>query len=112
MNNSGFFFFSCLCRFVDGIETESNSSSTQRFEFGPSLPQSGPPSPSPGTNATTRQNVISGRKYYEVIFPKIDCLAQSDLFWPRTAHSDRKGPSDQYVKLPTFFLTRPQGWYI
>ncbi|XP_016405765.1 potassium voltage-gated channel subfamily H member 3-like [Sinocyclocheilus rhinocerous] len=34
-------------RFVDGIETESNSSSTQRFEFGPTLPQSGPPSPSP-----------------------------------------------------------------
>ncbi|KAI7808883.1 putative potassium voltage-gated channel subfamily H member 3 [Triplophysa rosa] len=34
-------------RFVDGIETESNLSSTQRFEFGPSLPQSGPPSPSP-----------------------------------------------------------------
>ncbi|XP_065107713.1 voltage-gated delayed rectifier potassium channel KCNH8 isoform X1 [Paramisgurnus dabryanus] len=34
-------------RFVDGIETESNLSSTQRFEFGPSLPQSGPSSPSP-----------------------------------------------------------------
>ncbi|XP_052420617.1 potassium voltage-gated channel subfamily H member 8-like [Carassius gibelio] len=34
-------------RFVDGIETENNSSSTQRFEFGPTLPQSGPPSPSP-----------------------------------------------------------------
>lgn len=97
---------------MDGIETESNSSSTQRFEFGPSLPQSGPPSPSPGTNTTTRQNAISGRKYYEVILPKIDCLAQSDLFWPRTAHLDRKGPSDQYVKLPTSFLTRPQGWYI
>ncbi|XP_056611639.1 potassium voltage-gated channel subfamily H member 3 [Triplophysa dalaica] len=34
-------------RFVDGIETEINLNSTQRFEFGPSLPQSGPPSPSP-----------------------------------------------------------------
>ncbi|KAM9343420.1 voltage-gated delayed rectifier potassium channel KCNH8 [Pholidichthys leucotaenia] len=32
-------------RFVDGIETESNSSATQKFEFSPSLSPVAPPSP-------------------------------------------------------------------
>nr|XP_046260126.1 potassium voltage-gated channel subfamily H member 8 [Scatophagus argus] len=35
-------------RFVDGIETESNSTSSQRFEFSPSLSPAAPPSPYPG----------------------------------------------------------------
>ncbi|XP_029980828.1 potassium voltage-gated channel subfamily H member 8 [Sphaeramia orbicularis] len=36
-------------RFVDGIETESNSNSSQRFEFSPSLSPAASPSPYPGT---------------------------------------------------------------
>ncbi|XP_071339965.1 voltage-gated delayed rectifier potassium channel KCNH8 [Trachinotus anak] len=36
-------------RFVDGIETESNSTSSQKFEFSPSLSPAAPPSPYPGT---------------------------------------------------------------
>ncbi|XP_038154409.1 potassium voltage-gated channel subfamily H member 8 isoform X2 [Cyprinodon tularosa] len=35
-------------RFVDGIETESNSTSSQRFEFSPSLSPAAPPSPLAG----------------------------------------------------------------
>ncbi|XP_053184122.1 potassium voltage-gated channel subfamily H member 8 [Scomber japonicus] len=35
-------------RFVDGIETESNSNSSQKFEFSPSLSPAAPPSPYPG----------------------------------------------------------------
>ncbi|XP_076602620.1 voltage-gated delayed rectifier potassium channel KCNH8 [Chaetodon auriga] len=35
-------------RFVDGIETESNSTSSQKFEFSPSLSPAAPPSPYPG----------------------------------------------------------------
>ncbi|XP_072253648.1 voltage-gated delayed rectifier potassium channel KCNH8 [Leuresthes tenuis] len=35
-------------RFVDGIETESNSSFSQKFEFSPSLSPAAPPSPYPG----------------------------------------------------------------
>ncbi|XP_041858654.1 potassium voltage-gated channel subfamily H member 8 [Melanotaenia boesemani] len=35
-------------RFVDGIETESNSSFSQKFEFSPSLTTAAPPSPYPG----------------------------------------------------------------
>ncbi|CAK6967696.1 potassium voltage-gated channel subfamily H member 8 [Scomber scombrus] len=34
-------------RFVDGIETESNSNSSQKFEFSPSLSPAAPPSPYP-----------------------------------------------------------------
>ncbi|XP_068428147.1 potassium voltage-gated channel subfamily H member 8 [Clinocottus analis] len=32
-------------RFVDGVETENNSGSTQKFEFSPSMSPMGPPSP-------------------------------------------------------------------
>ncbi|XP_067460270.1 potassium voltage-gated channel subfamily H member 8 [Thunnus thynnus] len=35
-------------RFVDGIETESISNSSQKFEFSPSLSSAAPPSPYPG----------------------------------------------------------------
>ncbi|XP_021179167.2 potassium voltage-gated channel subfamily H member 8 isoform X1 [Fundulus heteroclitus] len=35
-------------RFVDGIETESNSTSSQKFEFSPSLSPAAPPSPYAG----------------------------------------------------------------
>ncbi|XP_040913012.1 potassium voltage-gated channel subfamily H member 8 [Toxotes jaculatrix] len=35
-------------RFVDGIETESNSTPSQKFEFSPSLSPAAPPSPYPG----------------------------------------------------------------
>ncbi|XP_059198181.1 potassium voltage-gated channel subfamily H member 8 [Centropristis striata] len=35
-------------RFVDGIETESNSMSSQKFEFSPSMSPAAPPSPYPG----------------------------------------------------------------
>ncbi|KAI3355651.1 hypothetical protein L3Q82_004243 [Scortum barcoo] len=35
-------------RFVDGIETESNSTSSQKFEFSPSLSPAAPPSPYQG----------------------------------------------------------------
>ncbi|XP_034741750.1 potassium voltage-gated channel subfamily H member 8 [Etheostoma cragini] len=35
-------------RFVDGIETESNSTSSQKFEFSPSMSPAAPPSPSQG----------------------------------------------------------------
>ncbi|KAM8856308.1 voltage-gated delayed rectifier potassium channel KCNH8 [Spinachia spinachia] len=35
-------------RFVDGIETESNSTSSQKFEFSPSMSPIAPPSPYPG----------------------------------------------------------------
>ncbi|XP_074513792.1 voltage-gated delayed rectifier potassium channel KCNH8 isoform X2 [Sebastes fasciatus] len=35
-------------RFVDGIETESNSTSSQKFEFSPSMSPTGPPSPFAG----------------------------------------------------------------
>ncbi|KAM7407032.1 hypothetical protein PAMA_002984 [Pampus argenteus] len=35
-------------RFVDGIETDSNSISSQKFEFSPSLSPAAPPSPYPG----------------------------------------------------------------
>ncbi|XP_070694353.1 voltage-gated delayed rectifier potassium channel KCNH8 [Pempheris klunzingeri] len=35
-------------RFVDGIETESNSTSSQKFEFSPSLSPAASPSPYPG----------------------------------------------------------------
>ncbi|XP_017558469.1 potassium voltage-gated channel subfamily H member 3 [Pygocentrus nattereri] len=46
-------------RFVDGIETESNTSSAQRFEFSSALPHSGPPSPSPVSpeQVETRQSI-------------------------------------------------------
>lgn len=37
---------------MDGIETESNSGSAQRFEFSSNLPHSGPQSPSPGKRFT------------------------------------------------------------
>ncbi|KAG7232014.1 hypothetical protein INR49_009984, partial [Caranx melampygus] len=36
-------------RFVDGIETDTNSTSSQKFEFSPSLSPAAPPSPYPGT---------------------------------------------------------------
>nr|XP_043873259.1 potassium voltage-gated channel subfamily H member 8 [Solea senegalensis] len=36
-------------RFVDGIETETSSTSTQKFEFSPSLSPVAPPSPYPGS---------------------------------------------------------------
>ncbi|XP_031729279.1 potassium voltage-gated channel subfamily H member 8 [Anarrhichthys ocellatus] len=35
-------------RFVDGIETENNSTSSQKFEFSPSMSPIAPPSPYPG----------------------------------------------------------------
>ncbi|XP_049449912.1 potassium voltage-gated channel subfamily H member 8 [Epinephelus fuscoguttatus] len=35
-------------RFVDGIETESNCTSSQKFEFSPSMSPAAPPSPYPG----------------------------------------------------------------
>ncbi|KAL7866195.1 hypothetical protein SRHO_G00114420 [Serrasalmus rhombeus] len=46
-------------QFVDGIETESNTSSAQRFEFSSALPHSGPPSPSPVSpeQVETRQSI-------------------------------------------------------
>ncbi|KAK3568333.1 hypothetical protein QTP86_004228 [Hemibagrus guttatus] len=46
-------------RFVDGIETESNSGLAQRFEFSSNLPHSGPPSPSPVSQeqVETRQSI-------------------------------------------------------
>ncbi|KAK2840329.1 hypothetical protein Q5P01_014069 [Channa striata] len=40
-------------RFVDGIETESNSTSSQKFEFSPSLSPAAPPSPYPGIREQT-----------------------------------------------------------
>ncbi|KAM4609434.1 voltage-gated delayed rectifier potassium channel KCNH8 [Polymixia lowei] len=40
-------------RFVDGIETESNSNSSQKFEFSPSLSPAAPPSPYPGIREQT-----------------------------------------------------------
>ncbi|XP_066542276.1 potassium voltage-gated channel subfamily H member 8 [Hoplias malabaricus] len=46
-------------RFVDGIETESNSGSSQRFEFSANFPHSNPPSPSPVSpeQVETRQSI-------------------------------------------------------
>lgn len=52
-------------RFVDGIETESNSGSAQRFEFSSNLPHSGPPSPSPGKLFTCLS--VSNRSIYPSI---------------------------------------------
>ncbi|KAF5899629.1 potassium voltage-gated channel subfamily H member 8-like, partial [Clarias magur] len=46
-------------RFVDGIETESNSGSVPRFEFSSNLPHSAPPSPCPVSqeHVETRQSI-------------------------------------------------------
>uniref|UniRef100_A0A1A8CCJ5 Voltage-gated delayed rectifier potassium channel KCNH4 n=2 Tax=Nothobranchius kadleci TaxID=1051664 RepID=A0A1A8CCJ5_NOTKA len=46
-------------RFVDGIETESNSTSSQKFEFSPSLSPAAPPSPYLGIREDTeiKQNM-------------------------------------------------------
>lgn len=41
--------FICLRRFVDGIEAETSSTSSQKFEFSPSLSPAAPSSPQPGT---------------------------------------------------------------
>ncbi|XP_061648799.1 potassium voltage-gated channel subfamily H member 8 isoform X2 [Phyllopteryx taeniolatus] len=40
-------------RFVDGIEAENNSMSSQRFEFSPSMSPAAPPSPYPGSRESS-----------------------------------------------------------
>ncbi|XP_056144891.1 potassium voltage-gated channel subfamily H member 3 [Lampris incognitus] len=65
-------------RFVDGIETESNSNSSQKFEFSPSISPAAPPSPSPGIREQSeiRQSVSKLTEEMNSLSKQVSQLSQ------------------------------------
>ncbi|KAM9851209.1 voltage-gated delayed rectifier potassium channel KCNH8 [Aulostomus maculatus] len=65
-------------RFVDGIETESNSNSSQKFEFSPSLSPAAPPSPYPGIqeSAEIKQGVYKLTEEMNSLSKQVSKLSQ------------------------------------
>ncbi|XP_051815184.1 potassium voltage-gated channel subfamily H member 8 [Acanthochromis polyacanthus] len=65
-------------RFVDGIETESNSTLSQKFEFSPSLSPAGPPSPYPGIreHSEIKQSVSKLTEEMNSLSKQVSTLSQ------------------------------------
>ncbi|XP_041663142.1 potassium voltage-gated channel subfamily H member 3 [Cheilinus undulatus] len=65
-------------RFVDGIETESNSTSSQKFEFSPSLSPAAPPSPYHGTrdHSEIKQSVSKLTEEMNSLSKQVSTLSQ------------------------------------
>ncbi|XP_028992762.1 potassium voltage-gated channel subfamily H member 8 [Betta splendens] len=65
-------------RFVDGIETESSSTSSQKFEFSPGLSPAAPPSPYPGIREQTeiKQSVSKLTEEMNSLSKQVSVLSQ------------------------------------
>ncbi|XP_070771278.1 voltage-gated delayed rectifier potassium channel KCNH8 [Enoplosus armatus] len=65
-------------RFVDGIETETNSTSSQKFEFSPSIPPAAPPSPYQGTreHSEIKQSVSKLTEEMNSLSKQVSMLSQ------------------------------------